>query len=222
MRIIKGQEIEQFIINPCDFFRKLESYDGTGRKNVRNFLDSVLDAEEKEMLVNLLYNKDGWYCKVGGSGFYRVKLLARSLNFTNGMMFLDESEKENYGRAFKTQVEFDIGRSVYLKQKIITRKNMLNNGCESSILLYRGIKENDLKRYYLGNVESWTTDEDVARRLAGHQGTVFSKVFNIDDIWTMHKTSYSQYDCPETTVKIMLKRENEFIIENQDEYIILR
>lgn len=219
---IKGQSIPDKIRNSDDFYDYFNRYKGRNNNAARRLLNDVLDEDEKDCLLEVLFGLNGWHVAKQGAGFYKLRFTAWTLDFTNPVLYYNETGK---GRLVETvdsiqSQELDILKSVYIKQKLATYQTLRNLGYAGTILLYRGIiAGNELEQYALGNLESWTENERVAQRFIGNSGYVIFKEFKLEDIFLCYNSIYKTDGIPPDKIRAMIKKEQEFIVENTETII---
>lgn len=231
---LKGVPINRlrpYIINEKDFFFELDEYNGTSQKSANKLLNKILCDNEKEMLYKMLNSQDGWYRKQHGYNTIKLKLAALASGFTKEGKI--SNKKEDKDILFKLIKDINLNEqkiivSAYLKQTLITFKNLLNNKekgyIDDKIVLYRGIKNLDENSsiYEASNLESWTSKEKIARRFANPNGYILKKEFNIKEIFAYKKSIFKYDKLKDPKVSKFINIEKEYIVEFTDKNSIIK
>lgn len=215
---VKGVQISEYMEGVLDgdmFFGNLSNYTGTNLKSANQFLHSYLNEDEKKCLFELVNSRTGWYLRINGIGAKKLKLTGANLGITHMMIAMPE-DNGNVQELVNSISEDEqiILRSVYLKQKFVTLKNLKNNN-KDKLILFRGVKNitKDKDEYGALSLESWSSNADVARRFSGVDGIVLKKEFNIEDIFAYNKSIFKQEGLSDKSLSIKINTEYEYIVE---------
>lgn len=221
---IKGVPITDYlpyIYNSDDFISNVDKYTETSLNSANTLLHSCMSDDEKQCLYELMTSETGWYKKIKGVGGKKIKIIGAILGFTH-LKVTDEKDKEIegiYDSIDETQEK--ILGSVYVKQKIVTFKNLKNNNIDN-FTLFRGVRLNGGETEYGAySLESWSSCEDVARRFAGQTGIVLKKEFIIEDIFAYNKSIFKYNKYKDRKLSEIINREYEYIIEFNDDNCII-
>ena len=228
---IKGVPIKRlrpYIINEDTFFKELNNYNGTSQKSANKLLHFVLNEEEKLKLYEMLNSPNGWYRKQHGYDTIKLKMTAVVSGFTreNKISHKFEDYKVMLDIAKNMDEEEEkILISAYLKQTLISCKNLLNNKekgfASDNITLYRGIKELKSNKYEASNLESWTSKEKIARRFASPNGYIIKKDFSLKEIFAYKKSIFKHDKYKDPKLSKYINIENEYIVEFSEENSII-
>lgn len=202
-----------------NFIEKYQSYNETSHNSAINFLVSNLNKEEINSLTEIIYGLQGWYCSKMGKGTIKLKATAAVLQLTHDFFHF---EKEKFLKTIEViegieTSEIEILISVYLKQKLLTYKNLKNNSREK-ITLYRGLKiMKSSSTYRSMNLESWTSRRNVAEKFATSDGFILEKDFNIKQIFAYNKSVFKNPIQKNNKASRFINMEYEYIVEHNDE-----
>ncbi|HII4458271.1 hypothetical protein [Clostridium perfringens] len=222
---LKGVPISRlraYIINEKYFFSEIDKYKGTSQKSANKLLNKILTEDEKKMLYEMLNSQEGWYRKQHGYNTIKLKLAALASGFTKKGKISHRNEDKLMLLDLINSIDSDEEKiiiSAYLKQTLITFKNLLNNKekgyISDKIVLYRGIKKFDGK-YEASNLESWTSKEKIARRFANPNGYVLKREFELKEIFAYRKSVFKHDKFKDPKVSKFINIEKEFIVEFTD------
>ena len=216
-------DLEENILDPKGFLESYENYNGTNNKHAIQFLDKVLDSDEKAYLINCLHSKYGWYRSIFGVYTNKLKLTADLLGLTNSSFNYDPIKSRIIAELGKTiyDPEQKLLTSIYLKQKLVTYKTLIqwkNDSSINSLNLYRGLKKVDFKEDYYPccNLEAWTLSPSIARRFATQDGYILFRDIPIKDIFVCSRSVFTSTLVPTHKAKMDISIEDEYIIENRE------
>ena len=231
---IKGVPINNiitYIINGESFREELNKYKGTSLKSANKFLQSNLQEEEKEALYLMLNSTEGWYRKTHGMETIKLKGISMLTGLSREII---SNNEEDFNLLLSLLNVMDnnqekILKSAYIKQKLVTLKNLHNNknilgrNKSETIVLYRGIKRigNKQCEYEAFNMESWTAKKKVARWFAGNNGYIIKKEFKFEDIFAYKKSIFKYSKYKDEKVSKLINIEHEYIVEFTEENCII-
>lgn len=223
LKALKGLsllDLEENILDPGNFLELYNNYKGTNNKSSRLFLDKVLNDDEKAYLINCLHSKYGWYRSIYGEFTNKLKLTAELLGFTNSIFHYDKDMSKQIVGLGKTiyDPEQKLLTSIYLKQKLVTYKTLIqwkNDASIDSLKLYRGMKHINLQEPYpFTNLEAWTISPRIAKRFATQDGYILFKEVPIVDVFVFCRSVFKSVSEPNKKARMDINIENEYIIEH--------
>lgn len=229
---IKGytiNDMNEYIRNADLIEEEICKYKGTNLKQSNLLFNKILDEEEMDMLHYLLLSKNGWYKKINGEGAIKLKLTAAAIGFGHSKIHRNNIPIEiieNIQKKISKEEEALI-INCYLKQKIVTKKTLINyqkyvntknkiNIYDNQIRLYRGAK-GDFDIYRTINLESWSTQLNIAKRFAKTSGIILKSDVDIDNIFCCRKTTFRHPHRMGIYQSRPIRSEHEYIVENIDE-----
>lgn len=233
--IVKGHTLSEFknnIRNYDYFIKEFSNYNGTNLRKANIILNKVLDEEEKDTLFELLLGDLGWYRKINKAPSIKLKVVANALGFAHDNFQRERlSENEIMNVLSKiTENELNLIVSIYLKQKIITKKTLMNYQDsvknknrilikDNKLTLYRGIKGNidDSLLYRTNTLESWTTNFNLASRFTGLDGYILKMDIDIDDIFCCKKSTFKHPNKKSVNQTKYIRKEHEYVVEHLEE-----
>ncbi|MDD4347100.1 MAG: hypothetical protein PHZ11_09510 [Desulfitobacteriaceae bacterium] len=222
LKALKGLtlvDLEENILDPTGFLNSYDQYGGTNKYHARQLLNKVLNDDEKVCIINCLHGKYGWYRNVNGVYTNKLKLTADLLGFTNSNFHYDPVKRREIVELGKTiyDTEQKLLTSIYLKQKLVTYKTLIQWRSESNIKLYRGLKKVEFKEDYpYCNLDSWTSKLDIAKSFATQDGYILFKEVPIEDIFICSRSVYTTEIEPNRKAKKGINIEDEYIIEHRE------
>ncbi|UZW12583.1 hypothetical protein OSC52_12025 [Clostridium pasteurianum] len=218
------EELKYIIRNSELFFSALNAYNGINNEEANNFLHLNLDVDEKKCLYKALLSGTGWYYGSNNEDALKLKLIAYALGITHNV-FSYKSKVQQRILKLKglSKQEQLLLMSAFLKQKLITAKTFLNTNHSNKITLYRGLKSIESKQYYYtSNLESWTSNDEVAKKFAGSNGFILINTFSTNQIFAYKNSVYRDKYNMKFKVKNFIEDEFEYIVENNQRIIELR
>ncbi|MFQ7001575.1 MAG: hypothetical protein ACLRRH_09855 [Clostridium sp.] len=214
---ISIKEYLPYIQNSSHFINEINKYNGTSLNSANNLLKSCFNDNEKKYFYEVIASNTGWYKKINGVGGKKLKIIGAVLGFTH-LKIAHENEMNEIEKLIDeiTEEEEEILKSAYLKQKILTYKNLKNNKLDT-LKLYRGIKVScEKKEYGAYSLESWSSSYDVAKKFAGTSGIVLKHDFNIQDIFAYNKSIFKYDKYKDVQLSKLINTEFEYIVEFND------
>ncbi len=213
--------------------QQILTYEGTNLNQANIIFNEILDKKEMDMLYELLLSKEGWYKKINGEGCIKLKLVAAALGFTHNKIHRNNIPIEKIEQIQKniSIEEQMLIASCYIKQKIITKKTLINYQeyvntknkiaiKDNKVTLYRGIK-GDFDIYKTISLESWSTQLNIAKQFSGSNGIIFKDKIDIDDILCCRKTTFRHPNKPNIYQSKPIRGEHEYIVESIDDNKVL-
>lgn len=222
-------DIEAVMIDFKSFMQSFSSYEGTNIKRANEFLDNLLREDEKIYLFALLHSKDGWYKSIYGDSTNTLKLVAYMSNMTHSIFSYDYNIQVSINKLPIRHFPIELQKvyiSLYLKQKLVTYKTLLNYNNimkrqEKRITLYRGVKTIKGVNNYTSNLESWTSSYEIAKKFANSNGYILKRTVDYYDIFLCRKSAFksSTFNSSFVNQGFNIRREHEYIIENKNKKI---
>lgn len=221
---VSRETFEEVLPDYCKIDKHLANYKGTNNKSANDFLNSIMNEEEKCGLEKAFFGDNGWYKMINGTGMIKLKLAAMSLGVTNNIFTFKKDLEEDILDLIQSESKDEqiLMLRCYIKQKTVsyaTMYNYLHNVRKTdkmAIKLYRGINvpyKNE--KYMFSGLESWTTNINIAYRFARNDGFILEREYPIDQIFAGKRSTFkSQSNHIYRHRGFYIRRESEMIVEN--------